>query len=363
VKSSDAIILGGGIIGLSLAVNLRKHGLSVILIDRTEPGREASWAAAGMIASCDPRLKPSLVPLAKASAELYPEFIHELQDESQLNIDFRQDGTIWFGDGVTEPHGPGVRTISERDLTKLEPRLSFRSNTWLLPEHAVDPRTLLAALVKTARHRDVEIATGSPALSVEVAGGHVTGVRTERATYAAGAVVNCTGAWAGQVAPLSFPTRPVKGHMLSVISQHQTLTVLHASPQNLLRHVVRAPEVYIVPRAEGKYVIGSTSEEAGFDKTVNVDTIQRLHQAAANLVPDIGELRIHEAWAGLRPGTPDAMPILGTTDIRGYFVATGHYRDGIMLAPITAALMADVMLGGEPKLDLSAFSPARFGAF
>jgi glycine oxidase len=355
VKSSDAIILGGGIIGLSLAIALRKHGMSVILIDRTEPGREASWAAAGMIASCDPHLKPALIPLAKASAELYPEFVHELRDESQLHIDFRQDGTIWFGDDILEPHGPSVRAVSESELAELEPRLSPRPNPWFLPEYAVDPRTLLAALVKTARHRNVEIAAGSPALSVEIADRRVTAVHTERATYAAGTVVNCTGAWAEQVAPMSFPTRPVKGHMLSLVSPH-----LPHTSQNLLRHVVRAPEVYIVPRTEGKYVIGSTAEEVGFDKTVNVDTIQRLHQAAANLVPELGELRIHEAWTGLRPGTPDALPILGATTIGGYFVATGHFRDGIMLAPITAALMTDMVLGNEPHLDLSPFSPARF---
>jgi glycine oxidase len=127
-----------------------------------------------------------------------------------------------------------------------------------------------------------------------------------------------------------------------------------------LQHVVRAPGVYFVPRSDGRLVVGSTLEDAGFDKRVETDVIQRLHQAAIDLVPALQSARLHEAWAGLRPGTQDEQPILGETATQGYFAATGHYRDGILLAPITAKLMAQVILGEKPEFDLSAFSVLRF---
>jgi glycine oxidase len=129
---------------------------------------------------------------------------------------------------------------------------------------------------------------------------------------------------------------------------------------NVVRHVIRAPEVYLVPRSDGRVVIGSTLEEAGYDERTDADTIHRLHQAAIRLVPALGQARVLEAWAGLRPGTPDDLPILGATSTPGYFVATGHFRDGILLAPVTAHIMAQVIAGAKPDYDISAFSPLRF---
>jgi glycine oxidase len=164
-------------------------------------------------------------------------------------------------------------------------------------------------------------------------------------------VVNCGGAWAGQIAAVpALPTRPVKGQMLSVI----------APRRDFLRHVVRGAGAYLVPRSDGRILIGATLEEAGFDKRTDANTIQCLHQAAANLAPELGQARMLEAWAGLRPGTPDRLPILGATSLPGYFVATGHFRDGILLAPVTALVMTQVVRGAKPEFDISAFLPARF---
>jgi glycine oxidase len=134
------------------------------------------------------------------------------------------------------------------------------------------------------------------------------------------------------------------------------------SSHNVLRHVIRAPEVYLVPRSDGRILIGSTQEEAGYDKRTDADTIHRLHQAAIHMVPALGQARILEAWAGLRPGTPDDLPILGATSTPGYFVATGHFRDGILLTPVTAHTMAQVITGAQPDYDIAAFSPTRFSA-
>jgi glycine oxidase len=173
-------------------------------------------------------------------------------------------------------------------------------------------------------------------------------VKTEKTFYASGIVVNCAGAWTGQIAPYRFPVRPVKGQMLAVTG----------GPP--LKHVIRGDEVYLVPRSDGKIVIGSTLEDAGFNKQLDVDTVENLLNAAIDLVPELARARQHEAWAGLRPGTPDGLPILGKTATPGYFIASGHYRDGILLAPVTAKVMADLVLGKSFNREISSFAPFRF---
>jgi glycine oxidase len=351
VKTSDVIIAGGGIIGLSIALELRKHGAEVLVVERSEPGREASYAAAGMLACRDPELPELLRPLGMASAKLYPEFVHALEDESGMRVDYRRQGTILLLPESRQLPVQPAPPLSPEQLQNMEPHLASAGLcAAFLEEDTVDPRALVAALLKTLKHRGVEVALGSPVVEIRVEANQVTGVRTAKTTYGAPVVVNCVGAWGAQMAPYPLPTRPVKGQMLAVVSGNH----------NLLQHVVRAPEVYLVPRSDGRIIIGSTVEEAGFDKRVSPETARMLHQAATYLVPDLGEARIYEAWAGLRLGTPDDLPILGATDVHGYFVALGHFRNGILLTPITARLMGEVVRGLPPDFDLSAFSPARF---
>jgi glycine oxidase len=235
-----------------------------------------------------------------------------------------------------------------------EPRFSTLFVPLFIKERCVDPRHLTAAAVLAARHRGIDFSSGDHVLAVEVADGKASGVRTNKTQFAAGMVVNCAGAWAGQIGPHPFPTRPVKGQMLCVVMpEHE-----------LVRHVVRTsgrtPDVYLIPRSDGRMLIGATAEEAGFDKQTVPETIQKLRQAALDLVPKLADARILEAWAGLRPGTPDGLPILGATPTLGYFVATGHFRDGILLAPVTAKVMGQVIAGERPEIDLSAFAAARF---
>jgi CheY-like chemotaxis protein len=176
------------------------------------------------------------------------------------------------------------------------------------------------------------------------------GVTTDKTAYRASTVVNCAGAWAGHIRPLAVPTQPVKGQM-----------VCYAMPQKeLLRHVVRSPEIYLIPRSDGRLLAGATVEDAGFDKRTVPETIQGLRRKAIALLPALEEARLLEDWAGLRPGTPDSLPILGRTQISGYFVATGHFRDGILLAPITARVMAEVINGRIVEFDLAPFALERF---
>jgi len=344
VKTWDVIIVGGGIIGLSLAIELRKRGAQILIAERGEPGREASHAAAGMIADCADETPALLQPLATASARMYPEFVHGLQDESGINVDLRDQGTLLLSFSENSP-APG----NPVSLEKVEPALSGCPYAAVhLKERTVDPRALVSAALKAAKHRGVDISSGAPIKEILQSNGRVTGIVSDKTEYSAPVVVNCAGAWAGQFSPLRFPTRPVKGQMLAVAAPH------------LLRHVIRAPDVYLVPRSDGRVLIGSTLEDAGYDKRTDWSTIQRMHKAAITLVPALERTRILEDWAGLRPGTPDDLPILGATSIPGYFVATGHYRDGIMLSAITARLMAQVIAGEKCDYDISPFNPGRF---
>jgi glycine oxidase len=375
VKNWDVIIIGGGIIGLSLAIELRKKGATVLVVERGEPGREASHAAGGMLVDCGLETPAALQPLATASARMYPEFAHELEVESGMKVDLRDQGTILslssrdirHPDLMTAALSPADLRTLESAMVKLSLDQEFDLNEELDPlesemaveamhpsfyyirERSVDPRALAAAAVKAAKHRGVDFSSGDPVTCLHQADGRVVGVITTKTTFHAAKAVNCAGAWSGQITPYAFPTRPVKGQMLCLIA-----------PRTLLKHVIRTPEVYLIPRSDGRVIVGTTVEEAGFDKRTEVAAIQRLHRAAVRTVPELRNAKILEDWAGLRPGTPDNLPILGATATPGYYVATGHFRDGILLAPITARLMAQVIDGDVPDHDLAAFSPARF---
>ena len=366
MKDWDAIVIGAGLIGLSLAIDLNKRGLKVLVVEKGEPGREASWAAGGMLAPFE--VAQGLGELARASAKMYPEFVRELEDESSIKIDFRDQGALIFSDAG---HSAGVWRGLPNTAASLEPAINGPAATDLEArfsrEQSVDPRHLTAAAIAAAKHRGTDFSAGDQVLAIEAVDGKTTGVRTNKTRFAAGLVVNCAGAWAGKIgesqsdllagdthfpnpARQMVPTRPVKGQMLYV-----------AMPEKaLLRHVVRTPSVYLVPRSDGRLLIGTTHEEAGFDKRTVPETIQKLYQAALKLVPKLAEARILEAWAGLRPGTPDNLPILGATETPGYFVATGHFRDGILLAPVTARVMGQLIAGENPAFDLRPFELGRF---
>ncbi len=366
MKNYDVVLIGAGVIGLSLALRLRDQHRSVLLVEKHEPAGEATHAAGGMIANCDPHTPTAMQPLADASAALYPEFVREIESESGESADLRNVGTIAvFADGEVPMHA-GVRQLAAGDLARLEPSLRLNGTAWFLPERSIDPRGLGRALTKACRKRAVDFATGSEALEVLTAAGRAAGVRTSHTTYHAGAVVNCAGAWAANIQPLAIPTRPVKGQMVCVVPQTSMggphITSFVICGKELIHHVVRTPDIYIIPRSDGRILLGATVEGAGFDKSTDPRTIQRLYQAGLYVAPILSSTRIHDAWAGLRPGSPDNLPILGETSIPGYFAATGHFRDGIMLSPATANAMAQLITGQQPSLDLSPFSPLRFAA-
>ncbi len=354
MKTWDVVVIGAGVIGLSLAWRLRQSGATVLVVEKGEPFREATYAAGGMIAHCDPGTPPPLKELVAASARLYPEFVRQLRAEAFESPDLRKQGTIAFLDEDESPACEGAHPLDDDALTQLEPAIAKRGRSYFLPESSVDPRKLGSALDRAARTLGVDFATGSPVTEVAVLGKRVTGARTAKSFYAAAAVVNCAGAWASQIKPFGAPTRPVKGQMVCMVPAFAT----REGP--VIKHVVRTPEVYIIPRTDGRILLGATVEEAGYDKRVDPDTVKRLQQAATEVSPEIAKLRIHDAWAGLRPGSPDGLPILGKTSLPGYYMATGHYRDGILLAPVTALVMTQLLTGHEPDFSLEAFSLGRF---
>ncbi|MGC2694198.1 MAG: glycine oxidase ThiO [Candidatus Angelobacter sp.] len=343
MNSWDVIITGAGLIGVSLGLELHGRGAKVLLLDRGEPGKEASSAAAGMLAPSDPETLPALQPLALESARMFPEYVRRLENLSGMSVDFRSQGTIVFGDSASV--SPSYHALSGYDLRRLEPLIRNHGHTgFLVQEGSVDPRLLMRAALSAAQACGLEIRSNTEAQKFHWTGSHVE-VLTDSGTFTGAAAVNCRGAWSG------MPVRPRKGQMLYV-----------QPSRPVLQHVLRAPEVYIVPRSTGKVLVGATVEDVGYDKRVEISTIQDLLKGGAQYLPELASSPIVDSWAGLRPGTPDDLPILGPTDTPGVFVASGHFRNGILLAPITARIMADLIIGKTPNIEIAPFAASRFAS-
>ncbi|HEY5027518.1 MAG TPA: glycine oxidase ThiO [Candidatus Angelobacter sp.] len=341
MKSWDVIIVGAGIVGVSLALELRERGATVLVLDRAEPGSEASSAAAGMLAAADPETPDALRVLAKESARMFPAFVRKLETAGKMQADFRRIGTIALLPDASAPSE--YRSLSAADLHRLEPSVhSCGQFAFFVQEDSVDPFLLMRVALAAAQNSGIEIRENSAVKEMRPSNSAIE-VLTQADTLAAASVVDCRGTWSGA------PVRPRKGQMLYVQPQ-----------ASVLEHVLRAPDVYIVPRSSGKILIGATVEDVGFDKSVNPSAIHQLLGAAARYLPELASAPITHSWAGLRPGTPDDLPIIGSSNMPGVFVATGHFRNGILLAPITAQIMAD-LIGGRPSaLDIRAFAPSRF---
>ena len=349
MDSSDICIAGGGIIGLSLALELHRRGMSVTILDRGRPLSEASTAAAGMLAASDPENPATLRPLSDLSLSLYPTFLDRLHELSGVRVPFQT--SITLQSHLTAPPG----TLSRESLFEILPQLSPGNYPFtFLEEHSLDPRHLAAALLAAVEATNIDLRSNVRVLSAQSLG-EAVGVHTTAGIFHAAQVVNCTGAWAthSTLAP-GLSIAPKKGQMVAV-----------ALPPSLpLNLVVRTHGLYIVPRTTGtnagRAIIGATIEDAGFDKAVHSADIVHLRSLAAALLPSLAEAKQLDAWAGLRPSTPDGLPFLGLVpDSRNQFVAAGHYRNGILLAPATARVMAQVLTGEPTTIDLSAYSPAR----
>jgi glycine oxidase len=365
----DAVIAGAGIIGCMLARALAGRGWRVAVAERSAPGREASWAAAGMLApSAEAEKDSPIFALCRASLLAYLPLVEELIAETGVDPEYRAEGTLLIFSNEAErqkmlpsmqwqrAQGIAVAELSSAQLCAREPRLASLPGGFFLPDdHQVDNRLLMHALVASCRQRGVEFILGHPVREVMRNGSRIAGVRLADHTATeirARHVVNSAGAWAGQIAVTGLPAapiRPVKGHMVA----------LEATP-GTLQHVIRSHSGYLVPRRDGRIIVGSTMEEAGFDKTPRTAQIDGLLRMAQTLCQALNKAAVAQLWAGLRPASSDGLPILGPTDLDGYWLALGHFRNGILLAPITAEILSTWIVSGQPSMPVDALLPQRF---
>ena len=371
--SFDVAVVGGGIIGLAVAWRAQQHGMRVVLLER-EPtvACGATHAAAGMLAPVSEAhvAEPELLALGLESAARYPAFVEQLARESALEAGFLACGTLRVARDRDEAEAlDRERQVRERlglPVERLLPTAARRREPALAPtirlalefadDHAVDPRALSAALADAFARAGGELRTGADVAALAVAGDRVTGVALAGGeTIDADQVVVAAGAWTEQLGGLPagarVPVRPVKG---------QILRLRDPAGPGLLTRVLRMDPGYLVPRGDGRYVLGATMEERGYETDVTAGGVFELLRDAIELVPGLSELVIEEQEAGLRPGTPDNAPALGPGALRGLHWAAGHHRNGILLAPITADLLLQ-SLTGEPLHPLAApFAPDRF---
>jgi glycine oxidase len=372
--SSPAVaIIGAGVIGLSIGWRLAEAGVPVSLFERGAAGRGASWAAAGMLAAGS-EVEPgeqALFPLLRQSQALWPAFAAELTEASGIDVGLKTEGTLTLAltrDDLgrlqqTERlhRGLGVesRWLDRAAALELEPHLNPRlASALLVPgDHQVDNRLVVDALKRALAGVGGVLHENLGDVSLRTANGRAVGVEADGRTHTAPIVIVAAGAWSRAVpglCPAAMPpVRPVKGQMLA-------LGMDPAAP--LVRHVVWAPKSYIVPRRDGRLIIGATVEEKGFDDRLTAGGMLALLEAAWRAVPGIEELPMLESWVGFRPGSRDDAPILGRTAIDGLLLATGHHRNGILLAPLTAKLMTELVVTGVTDPVIEAFSLARFAS-
>ncbi|MGA2810051.1 MAG: glycine oxidase ThiO [Candidatus Acidiferrum sp.] len=366
MKRFDVAIAGGGLIGGALALELARAGLKVGLFEAQELGREASWAGAGILSPAPENTSMlPMVALGQASMALYPAFVREVEELSGQSVGFRPKGTLETFSSrhaveelstiVALHHGLGLRAepLSGEDARKLEPAIREDVEAAVLrpEEGSVDNRALTPAVMAAARRSGVEIFADAAVKALRREGSRCVGLSLKKEAVDAKFTVIAAGCFSTEIqgaAPYA-PVRPAKGQMVA----------LRAAGVSLER-VVWSENVYLVPRNDGRILAGATVEYVGFERTPTAGGLAKLLAAAIEVVPGLAGAKIEEHWAGLRPDTPDHLPILGPTDLEGLLMATGHFRSGILLAPITAVAMREWITLERVSVDWGRFSPMRF---
>jgi glycine oxidase len=366
MKHLDVAIAGGGLIGSAIALELAQAGLSVGVFEKGEPGREASWASAGILSPAPeaPGMIP-IVPLAKASMGLYPGFVANVEEMSGQSVGFRPFGTMdaLFSRDATRDlstlialhHGLGLRAepLRPEEARELEPALSPEVEAAALrPEEAsVDNRALTRAVLLAAQKSGAEIFPNHDAEAIWREKGRCAGLKLRDENVSAKWTIIAAGCFSANIKGVAAyaPVRPAKGQMVSM-----------RADELKIERVLWSEKIYIVPRNDGRILAGASVEYVGFDKHVTAGAVEKILSDAIELVPGLANARIEETWAGLRPDSPDHLPILGPTDLDGLLMATGHFRSGVLLTPVTARLMREWITQQWVSVDWERLSPMRF---
>jgi glycine oxidase len=373
-RSYDAIVVGAGVIGLACAWRCARRGARVAVLDRTEPPAGATRVAAGMLAPVGELGfgEPELLEMTLAAAALYPGFVAELESATGAIAGYARQGALHVAldrDEAAELRrvhdlqrslGLEAEWLPPRRCRELEPGLTPALNGGVHApgEASIDPRQLAGALLAALLAEGVEVRTGVEIEEAQLDGERIVGVRTAWGQeLRGGAVVLAAGAWSGRAGWLPEharpPVRPVKGQILE-------LGALDGTPP--CERILAAERIYLVPRADGRLIAGATVEEQGFDATVTGGGVHELLREAYRLLPEVAEMELVEASAGLRPGTPDNLPLVGPGALEGLVLATGHYRNGILLAPLTGEGVAELLDSGSLPDSLAAANPRRLEA-
>lgn len=380
-RSAGVVIVGGGVIGLVVARALALRGCrDVLLIERAGLGAESSSAAAGMLApQAEADRDDDFFQLACRSRDMYPAFAAALLDETAIDIELETTGTLYLAftdEDATELQqryewqkkaGLSLEMLNGDDARRLEPAISDHVSAGLkFPlDTQVENRRLISALTASAEKLGVRLLTGTTVATLQTDYRGITGVETSRGFVGTDIVVVANGAWTSSLGLTDISGRltsektlpnlriePIRGQMLC----------FESNPQ-IARHVIYSPRGYIVPRRDGRLLAGATTEHRGFDKRVTAEGVSSILSAALEISPQIGALPMRESWAGFRPRAADGLPVLGQyAEIGGLFYATGHYRNGILLAPLTGELLAAAIVDQLASKELNYFSPNRFGA-
>ena len=376
MANKKIIIIGGGVIGLGIGWQLAKAGAAVTIYERAQAGRAASWAAAGMLAPLAEAHseEPELLKLGSQSLARYPQWVDELETDAEMSIGYRVEGTLIVGLEPDDTHqlrhlytsqqdlGLDVEWLTGREAREIESALSPRVTAAIrcATDHQVDNRLMVKALQRAYKACGGVLHENRTIERIVIENGVATGVHTQDGFQDAGVLILAAGCWSAQVEGLPDaaipPVRPVKGQMLA-LQMEAGITV-----KNVIRTIrARYPTpVYLVPRTDGRLIVGATSEEMGFDTRLTAGGMFELLRGAWEAVPGVYELPILETWSGLRPGSRDNAPILGKTPIENFIYATGHYRNGILLTPITAYEIAKLILTGETSETIAPFQLDRF---
>ena len=362
----DVVVAGGGLIGGSIALELARAGLRVGLFDRQEPGQEASWAGAGILSPApESAAMVSLVPLGKASMAIYPEFVGMVEEISGQSAGYRPKGTLQalFSRDAREElstvialhHGLGLKAepLRAEDARELEPSLSEDLEAAVLrpDEASVENRAMTQAVLEAAGRSGVQFFPGRGAEAIWREGARCLGLHLKNEKIEAPWTVIAAGCFSAGIEGVAAyaPVRPAKGQMIA----------LRADDLRIER-VLWSENIYLVPRNDGRILAGATVEYTGFEKGLTAGGLQKIFSGAIELSPGLAAARVEETWAGLRPDSPDHLPILGPTDIDRLLIATGHFRGGILLTPITARLVCEWVTQQRVSVDWDRFSPLRF---